>query len=218
MEAFELDAIVAHNEGVESYKNPEGNAGYDEFAGSSLRASAPPVHERFDDLFEDNAALDFVPDLSPYHELPQELTAQMSGDPSTQNSHHHDHSHNNVAPYPQTPAFSPAALLNPKASQSKRPASSSGDGQQDQDPAFAGQVSLVERLHNVQERTASPAKRVKTDEAFSRKKAATSSNFGGSALNLQNTSSNGNGNGNIAPPPPPKEEAQVDLTMSKFPE
>ncbi|KAI8939997.1 hypothetical protein NX059_003720 [Plenodomus lindquistii] len=48
----------------------------------------------------------------------------------------------------------------------KRPASSGGEDTERgrPDPTIAGQVSLVERLHNVQERTASPAKRVKPNE------------------------------------------------------
>lgn len=72
---------------------------------------------------------------------------------------------------PATPRFDPAALLNPKSAP-KRPASSTGEETERgrADPTISGQVSLVERLHNVQERTASPAKRVKTADEQQRGK------------------------------------------------
>ncbi|KAF2629114.1 SNF2 family helicase/ATPase-like protein [Macroventuria anomochaeta] len=106
---------------------------------------------------------------------------------------------------PATPRFDPAVLLNPKSAP-KRPASSSEGSERSRAvPNSAGQVSLVERLHNVQERAASPAKRVKTAEEQQRKKKSSNgAHFGGgSALDL-------NKNGNTPVPPP----AQVDLTMS----
>ncbi|KAF3039924.1 hypothetical protein E8E12_007199 [Didymella heteroderae] len=106
---------------------------------------------------------------------------------------------------PATPRFDPAALLNPKSA-AKRPASTSeGSESSRAEPASAGQVSLVERLHNVQERAASPAKRVKTtEEQLRKKKPSNGASFGGgSALDF-------NQNGGASLPPP----AQVDLTMS----
>lgn len=106
---------------------------------------------------------------------------------------------------PATPRFDPAALLNPKSA-AKRPASTSeGSESSRADPKSSGQVSLVERLHNVQERAASPAKRVKTTEEQQRKKKPSNGTSfgGGSALDLNQNSG--------APVPPP---AQVDLTMS----
>lgn len=103
---------------------------------------------------------------------------------------------------PATPRFDPAALLNPKSAP-KRPASS--EGSERAEPTSAGQVSLVERLHNVQERAASPAKRVKTADEQRKKASSNGTNFnGGSALDLNKNRS--------APVPPPP---QVDLTMSK---
>ena len=110
---------------------------------------------------------------------------------------------------PATPRFDPSALLNPKSA-SKRPASSTTEGSErnQADLANVGQVSLVERLHNIQERAASPAKRVKTVEEQQRKKAPSNgTHFGGSsALDLSKTGG--------APVPPP---TQVDLTMSMQP-
>ncbi|KAH5228782.1 hypothetical protein HBH77_006430 [Parastagonospora nodorum] len=109
---------------------------------------------------------------------PQE--ARKRGDADRVNNNN-----NNVAP---TLQFSPTALLNPRSLASKRPASSGSDldcGRTN--PTIAGQISLVEQLHNVQERTASPAKRIKTDE--DRKKSTHRQGFnGGSSLKLQKTS------------------------------
>ncbi|KAF2820980.1 hypothetical protein CC86DRAFT_459206 [Ophiobolus disseminans] len=123
-------------------------------------------------------------------------------------AHPSNHNNNNVAPIPQTPSFDPRALLNPKSANSKRPASSGGDADRGRtDPTIAGQVSLVERLHNVQERTASPAKRIKTDES---KKTTNGSSFGGSALGLQNSHSHSNGHAPI----PQQQGPSIDLTMS----
>ncbi|KAH5184303.1 hypothetical protein HBH77_178430 [Parastagonospora nodorum] len=83
----------------------------------------------------------------------------------------------------------PTALLNPRSLASKRPASSSSDLNRGRtDPTIAGQISLVKQLHNVQERTASPAKRIKTDE--NRKKSTHRQGFNSSSsLELQKTSS-----------------------------
>lgn len=75
---------------------------------------------------------------------PQELTAHVPGDNAT----HHTHG----APAQQPLRFDPRALLNPSSSNPKRPASSGNDTDRGRaDPTIAGQVSLVERLHNVQE-------------------------------------------------------------------
>lgn len=114
------------------------------------------------------------------------------------------------APQYQPQQFDPRALLNPKSA-SKRPATEpeqergreTGNGEQ-----LSGQVSLVERLHNVHERTASPAKKIKTEN--DRKKQNNSpASFGAGALDLKNPS---NGHAQVPPPGPP-----IDLTMSKAP-
>ena len=128
-----------------------------------------------------------------------ELTGLCTGDAIT-------HHNNNEVATPQVQQFDPRALLNPRTANSKRPASSDGDSDRGRiDPTIAGQVSLVERLHNVQERTASPAKRVKTDD--SHKKSASSSSFGGSGLDLQNHN---------ATPPGLSQGPSIDLTMSEY--
>ncbi|KAF1850690.1 SNF2 family helicase/ATPase-like protein [Cucurbitaria berberidis CBS 394.84] len=131
--------------------------------------------------------------------LQSELTADLPGDAAT-------HHNNNAAPVPRISPYDPRALLNPRAPNPKRPASSGTDIDRGRtDPTIAGQVSLVERLHNVQERTASPAKRVKTanDERTSK---ANHSNFsGGSALDLKKP------NGQ---PPLLAQGPSIDLTMS----
>jgi hypothetical protein len=149
--------------------------------------------------FDDDMDLDFVPDATFTNMATAELTAFLSGD-----ANHINNNNNNVAPAPSVSQFNPSALLNPRSANSKRPASSGGDADRGRpDSTIAGQVSLVERLHNVQERTASPAKRVKTEE--DRKKPANRQGFGGgSALELQKT------NGQAPPPSGPA----IDLTMS----
>ncbi|QRD00632.1 hypothetical protein JI435_438460 [Parastagonospora nodorum SN15] len=125
--------------------------------------------------------LDFVPGVAFDAMGNVELTGDLPGDADRVNNNN-----NNVAP---TPQFSPTALLNPRSLASKRPASSGSDLDRGRtDPTIAGQISLVEQLHNVQERTASPAKRIKTDE--DRKKSTHRQGFnGGSSLELQKTSS-----------------------------
>jgi hypothetical protein len=137
-----------------------------------------------------------------FYPIHQELTVHAPGDVAT-------HQNNNGTSTNQTPHYEPQALLNPNSANFKRPASSGGDaGRGRPEPTIAGQVSLVERLHNVQERTASPAKRVKTEDP--RNQNANHSNFsGGSALGLQNP------NGQ-ALPPLPQQGPPIDLTMSKF--
>ncbi|KAH5767119.1 hypothetical protein HBI93_144200 [Parastagonospora nodorum] len=112
-----------------------------------------------------------------------------------------NNNNNNVAP---TPQFSPTALLNPRSLASKRPALSSSDlNRRRTNPTIAGQISLVEQLHNVQERTASPAKRIKTNE--DRKKSTHRQGFNGSSsLKLQKTSSQA----------PSQTGPSIDLTMS----
>lgn len=131
--------------------------------------------------------------------LQAELTLYASGDTASRANYNE-----NVATVPH---FDPRALLNPKSPTSKRPASSGGDAERGRtDPTIAGQVSLVERLHNVQERTASPAKRVKTDEE--RKRVHNASNFSSSStLDLQRQ------NGRLPTQPGPA----IDLTMSECP-
>jgi hypothetical protein len=138
------------------------------------------------------------PDFA-FTELPTELTTYLSGDTTPRANN------NDVAPVPQFPQFDPRALLNPRTQVSKRPASSGGDADRGRiDPTIAGQVSLVERLHNVQERTASPAKRVKTDE--NRRKTANIATFGGgSALDLQQANDQASA----------QQGPAIDLTMSE---
>lgn len=105
------------------------------------------------------------------------------------------------------PAYDPRVLLNPKAT-SKRPASSDADSERGrEDIAADGQISLVERLHNVQQRTSSPAKRPKTDDE--RKRPPTSNIASGSTLAM-------NPHTPVSPPALSKDQsACVDLTMSK---
>lgn len=130
-----------------------------------------------------------------------ELTAHVPGE--TQHHHHN----NNGSPVPQLSQFDPRALLNPKSANPKRPASSGADTDRGRTEASnGGQVSLVERLHNVQERTAAPAKRVKTEDP-QRKPQSRPTFAAGSALDLQNQ------NSPAAHPPP--QRPPIDLTMSK---
>ncbi|EOA86176.1 uncharacterized protein SETTUDRAFT_151209 [Exserohilum turcica Et28A] len=129
-----------------------------------------------------------------------ELTAHVPGE--TQHHHHN----NNGSPVPQLSQFDPRALLNPKSANPKRPASSGADTDRGRTEASnGGQVSLVERLHNVQERTAAPAKRVKTEDP-QRKPQSRPTFAAGSALDLQNQ------NSPAAHPPP--QRPPIDLTMS----
>lgn len=110
-----------------------------------------------------------------------------------------------VAPVPQVQSFDPHALLDPRSIKSKRPASSGEDAERGRsDPSFAGQIGLVERLHNVQGRTASPAKRIRTEE--SRKQAENAPSFSqGSSLDVQTPG----GQRSELP-----NSARIDLTMS----
>ncbi|KAH9870906.1 hypothetical protein J1614_006478 [Plenodomus biglobosus] len=114
---------------------------------------------------------------------------------------------NNATPVSQPPRFDPRALLNPKSSsQAKRPASSGEDSERGRaEPAIAGQISLVERLHNVQERTASPAKRIRTNEPQKPNDKRTNLG-GGRTLDLQNS--------NEQRTPAHPQGLQIDLTMS----
>ncbi|KAH5707850.1 hypothetical protein HBI18_246740 [Parastagonospora nodorum] len=101
--------------------------------------------------------LDFVPSVAFDAIGNVELTGNLPGNADRVNNNN-----NNIAP---TLQFSLTALLNPRSLASKRPASSSSDlNRRRTDLTIASQISLVEQLHNVQKRTASPAKRIKTDE------------------------------------------------------
>ncbi|RMZ71960.1 helicase-like transcription factor [Pyrenophora seminiperda CCB06] len=150
---------------------------------------------------------------SPSHSSPQvpltlclpELTAHVPGDTVTPSTHNHNH--NQATPAPQPPQFDPRSLLNPRSSNAKRPASSGGEGDHGRtDPTIAGQVSLVERLHNVTDRTATPVKRVKTDEP--RKSKSNRSNFGSEgALDFQDQTG-------TSATPQPQQGPAIDLTMS----
>ena len=105
--------------------------------------------------------------------------------------------------------YDPRALLNPK-SMAKRPASEAEPeaNRGRDDPTIAGQVSLVERLHNVHERTTSPSKRARTDDQ--RPKPRQQSNMGGgSTLKMQQHAPNQS----PAPTSGPASGA-IDLTMS----
>lgn len=109
-----------------------------------------------------------------------------------------------AAPGPGPIRFDPRALLNPMPG--KRPAEEADRGRAN--PPM-GQVSLVERLHNVHERTASPAKRFKADNQ--RKNTSNGSNFGnGNALDLKQS----NGQPPVAQAPQTQGPA-IDLTMSE---
>ncbi|KAF2109943.1 SNF2 family N-terminal domain-containing protein [Lophiotrema nucula] len=106
----------------------------------------------------------------------------------------------------------PRLLLDPKGSRNRETASSNGIQKSQatgKRPASAGgeeanggQISLVERLHNVHERTSSPSKRAKTDEQHHKQKARGAP--GGGGLDLQNN----------RPPPPLPQAPAIDLTMS----
>ncbi len=148
----------------------------------------------FDNNFTQSIDYNLLPDSS--SSSAAKLTLQSSGEQAAQQSQ---------TP-PATPRFDPSALLNPKSS-SKRPAASESSSSSHTEPHSAGQISLVERLHNVQERAASPAKRVKTVEEQQRKKKTSNSSQigGGSSLDLNN------GGQTTVPAPAP-----VDLTMSKY--
>ncbi|KAH4798563.1 hypothetical protein HBH61_241650 [Parastagonospora nodorum] len=125
--------------------------------------------------------LNFVPGVAFNAIGNVELTGDLLGNADRVNNNN-----NNVAP---TPQFSPTALLNPRSLASKRPASSGSDlNRRRTDPTIASQILLIKQLHNVQERTASPAKRIKTDK--DRKKSTHRQGFNGSSsLKLQKTSS-----------------------------
>ncbi|KAH5340190.1 hypothetical protein HBI33_247040 [Parastagonospora nodorum] len=140
--------------------------------------------------------LNFVPSVAFDAIRNVELTGDLPGNADRVNNNN-----NNVAP---TPQFSPTALLNPRSLASKRPASSSSDLNRGRtDPTIASQISLVKQLHNVQERTASPAKRIKTDE--DRKKSTHRQGFNSSSsLKLQKTSSQA----------PSQTGPSIDLTIS----
>jgi hypothetical protein len=176
---------------------------YDIDMGVDVLQDAPPSS------FEE-ASCPTTPPTSPFtsdsaSDSDPPLISHASGDSASQQT-------GQATPSVQPPRFDPRALLNPTAppSTSKRPASSGEDADRGRtDIAPPGQVSLVERLHNVHERTASPAKRVKTDE----QKKRASSGFGSGALDL--TQGNGqhlqHSNGHH----PAAKSTAVDLTMSK---
>lgn len=103
------------------------------------------------------------------------------------------------------PAYDPASLLNPKLPV-KRPARDSVSTEDN--ASDHGQISLVERLHNVHQRTASPAKRARTDNEHQQKQLPKSSIQGGSTLNLQRE--NNTPSASIQ-----SQSTAIDLTMSK---
>lgn len=103
------------------------------------------------------------------------------------------------------PAYDPAALLNPKAP-NKRPARDSASTEEN--ASDHGQVTFVERLHNVHQRTASPAKRVRTEPEQQQKQSPKLSIQGGGALNLQREN-------NTPAVSISSQSTAIDLTMSK---
>lgn len=165
---------------------------------SSIDEASESGHVNQDPVI--NKALSELPPGNEFAALQPELTQKLTGGDTT----HHD---NNAATVAQVPRFDHRALLDPRSVNSKRPVSSGEDTERGRDNlSFAGQVGLVERLHNVQGRTSSPAKRIKTEEP--RKQTGNGSSFsGGSSLDLH--SSGGQRS-------EPSHGAQIDLTMSKY--
>lgn len=129
-----------------------------------------------------------------------------NGEATQQQQQQQSHQQNNIPlPSAQFQQFDPRALLNPK-SVPKRPAVEQElERGREVESETPGQVSLVERLHNVHERTASPAKRPRTDDEQKKKP---QSNIGsGGALALQQNKS-GQPTSTAGP--------SIDLTMSKY--
>ncbi|KAH7128513.1 SNF2 family N-terminal domain-containing protein [Dendryphion nanum] len=118
--------------------------------------------------------------------------------------------------------FDPRALLNPRAppkraaseAVSDRGRDNSQQAQEQNQYHQTGQVALVERLHNIQhQRTASPAKRVRTDDSPARSVGTSNRSGGGGAFDM--TSMNGNPMPNLPTPAPPyPQQSSIDLTMS----
>lgn len=109
---------------------------------------------------------------------------------------------NNLRSTPQIPSFDPRALLNPK-SLAKRPAANHEPERGREEFLTSGQASLVERFHHVQERTASPAKRIRTEEEH---KSAVKPQLGsGGALDLDSSRQQ---------QASPAQSSTIDLTMS----
>jgi hypothetical protein len=176
-------------------------ASLDVASAASLLASEPDEYMSGEQqtAADDINLYDFLPQYSPTFSQPG-LTTHVPGETAT---HHNNNDGVHV------PQFDPRALLNPKTGNPKRPASSGGDSDRGRsEPNNIGQVSLVERLHNVQERTASPAKRLKAGELqIGTPNRATFT--GGSPLGLQSHT------GSPAAASPQQKSA-IDLTMSKY--
>ncbi|KAF2467366.1 uncharacterized protein BDR25DRAFT_235023 [Lindgomyces ingoldianus] len=113
------------------------------------------------------------------------------------------HQDNRVVPQVQHP-YNPRALLNQKSAP-KRPATD------DADPAAlaTGQMAFIERMHNVHERTASPSKRMRTEDERKQQKPQPSvqSGGGGGGGGLNLNSQNGQAQSASLPVP-------IDLTLS----
>ncbi|KAL1608529.1 hypothetical protein SLS60_003471 [Paraconiothyrium brasiliense] len=107
----------------------------------------------------------------------------------------------------QPQQFDPRALLNPKSVSKRSAAEQEAERGRETENGqeLPGQVSLVERLHNVHERTASPAKKVKTEDDHKKKNRSPAS-FGAGALDLKKQS---NGEPQVQQP-----NLAIDLTMS----
>lgn len=120
---------------------------------------------------------------------------------------HHDsvtRQSNSLRATPNISQFDPRTLLNPKSS-AKRPATNQEPERGREDSSTTGQSSLVERFHHVQERTASPAKRIRSKDE--QKKAVKSQIAGGGSLDLEP---------NRQKQATPAQVSTIDLTMSKI--
>jgi hypothetical protein len=149
-------------------------------------------------------ALCALPPLAIQH-IPPDLNARAPDVPQLISSNEATQQQTNLRTAPQIQQYDARALLNPKSA-SKRPATEQEPERGREDAATTGQISLVERLHHVQGRTASPAKRAKTEEEH-KKSAKPTSTFGsGSALDLNQN------NQQLVP----TQGASIDLTMSTF--
>ena len=181
---------------------------------NAREASEPQVvwpSNEIESLMADHEGSGFVYEDSPVHQ--EHLEPHFFQNPYTRSSTltMNDEAaavtQQHQSPIPQYPqAFDPRALLNPK-SVSKRPAAEQEHERGRENGKPAGQVSLVERLHNVQERTASPAKKPKLHDGHGKKTASPASFAGGSALDLRHPQ-------NPQPAPAVHFGAAIDLTMS----
>lgn len=144
-----------------------------------------------------------------------EPAAQKQQNPGPVSTLMHQPQQQPQPPFQQS-AYDPRALLNPQSTsastQAKRPAEQEDRGREAD--LSNGQISLVERLHNVHERTASPAKRPRIDESgqvdLTKKPLPKSSvGNGGGVLDLKPKQESSKSSA-------PTKGPAIDLTMSKF--